>query len=200
MWFYIRNVLAVLSLVKSVSAFSNDSAYVRFILDDSLNSRQFYLAVHDGINEHVIDLQKEKSWRGKLFSPLGHISIRYDNSDTTYIGKEVFFNTGGSKVVLMRSRNVNEYYFIDEKLSENLTSYNDVGGAAFDSFMKDRVDTRRDFIQRNRARLGSDTAILKKAFALGDSVYVKKFEFVRRFPDLYVSFWIFLNKSVKPIL
>lgn len=53
------------------------------------------------------------------------------------------------------------------------------------------------FVQKNKEKFGSDTTMLKKAFALGDSLSFKRFEFIRRFPNSYVSFWIFFSRVVR---
>jgi thiol-disulfide isomerase/thioredoxin len=187
----------MLFLILSFAAVANDSAYVRFVFSAPLNAQNFFITLHDGISEHKIDAQNVRYWQGELFSPFGHITIRYNNSDTTSIIKEAFFKKGDVKVYLTQLPDANEYYAIDERSSINVISYTKMGGAALDTFVKDEVNARNDFIRENKSKFGTDNAVLQNAFSLANAVIYKKLEFIRQFPTLYISFWTFLNEIVK---
>jgi thiol-disulfide isomerase/thioredoxin len=100
----------------------------------------------------------------------------------------------------MPSQNLSEYYFIDEELSENITSYNDAGGLAYDAFTKDTEDALKDFVKKYESKFATEPSVLQRAFSLGDSASLKTYEFVRRNPDLYISFWVFSSRMVRTAL
>ncbi|WP_216823411.1 hypothetical protein, partial [Niastella vici] len=78
----------------------------------------------------------------------------------------------------------------------NIISYNKMGGAVLDSFKRITDSIFLDFIQKNRSKFGTDTGILQKAFRLGDSLVIKDLEFVKLYPDLFISFWTFSHRIV----
>jgi len=188
--------LAAFLLTRCFDVFANDSAYVRFDVDTQLKTRNFSIVLSDGINEHQINLQKSPDWHGILNSPFGYIKLSYSNSDSTYIGKQLFFNSGISNLKITYVPNGIDYFKIDEDLSTNIVSYKKMGGAVLDSLLKDIADESHAFIMKNRMKLAIDT-ILRHALALVDSLKHRKVEFIKQFPSSYLSFWIFQNEIVR---
>jgi thiol-disulfide isomerase/thioredoxin len=184
--------LFALFLLISPASQANDSASVKFIFETQLDLSKFSITLNDGIYEHKID-PKKKEWRGGLHAPFGYISLNYPNSDTTYIEKKLFFRKGYSKLFIASSPNANEYYFIDEKSSVNIISYEKMGGDKLGSYIKGRLDIAFNFYFKNKNKFGVDAALLREGFALFDTVTLKTFEFIRLHPDLYISFWTLLT-------
>lgn len=49
------------------------------------------------------------------------------------------------------------------------------------------------------SEFGSDTALRMQAFRMADTVTYKEFEFIQKFPDLYISFWV-LQERILPVI
>ncbi|WP_346318547.1 TlpA disulfide reductase family protein [Chitinophaga sp. YIM B06452] len=194
---YFGNTLAVILLLFGIPALANDSSYIRFIFDSSLTAAKFQVTIYDGINEHKIDLQNTQSWNGELFSPFGFIILGYKNSDTSSVITKVFFKKGRSEVSLASSSIPGQFYALDEKSSVNVIPYNDMGGAKYDAFKKEKEDVLLNFYYNNRSSFGKDPALVNKAFTLSDSLTAKKLEFINQFPDLYISFWVFISEMFR---
>jgi len=191
------SILVVLLMLIGLSAVANDSAYVKFIFTAPLTPRKFYIEVNNGIDVYKINPQSKQYWSGELFSPYGHILIGYCDSNTTVVTKQLFFKKGSSTIYLDLSLNVVEYFCIGKKSSDNIIPYGEMGGDALDLFLKEKNEICGDFLRKNVRKIGSDFAVTREASALSDSVTYKKIEFIRQYPDLYVSFWTFLSSIVK---
>ena len=178
-------------------AFAIDSSYIKFNFDSSLNAGKFHVTIYDGINEHKIEPQNTPSWHGELFAPFGLIMIGYRNSDTSSVITKVFFKKGRSEVSLAASPVADQFYSLDEKASVNVFPYNDMGGAQYDAFKKEKDDILLNFYYNNRSQFGKDTNLVNKAFMLSDSLTAKKLEFIGQSPNLYISFWIFITEMFK---
>lgn len=194
---YWRNTLTVIFLLFGVPAFANDSSYIKFTFDSSLNVAKFHVTIYDGINEHKIAPQNTPSWNGALYSPFGFIMIEYRTSDTSSIITKVFFKKGRSEVSLASSPIMGQLYALDEKSSVNVIPYNTLGGAKYDAFKQEKENILLSFYYNNRNSFGKDTALVNKAFVLSDSLTAKKLAFINQSPDLYISFWIFISESFK---
>ncbi|TWF42317.1 thiol-disulfide isomerase/thioredoxin [Chitinophaga polysaccharea] len=200
MKFNLGTVLTLLLLIAGISASAADSAYIRFNFSPPLRGNEFTVTVHDGISEHTIDAVHHPYWAGILNAPYGFISVIYKNSDTTYLQSRVFFDKGELPINVIPSTDSLKYFTIDEKASPHIISYDKAGGAAFDAFIKERFDIFIRYYHENKHRFGMDTAALGKGFRLGDTLSYREMDFIRQFPDSYISFWTFLSKSVRTIL
>lgn len=194
------NIFTLLLLIVSISVSAADSTSIRFNFSPPLRSNEFTVTVYDGINEHTIDVVHRPYWRGKLNAPYGFISVSYKNSDTTYLESKVFFDKGEVPINVIPSADSLKYFTIDEKASPHIISYDKAGGAKFDAFIKERFDIFIRYYNENKHRFGMDTAALEKGFRLGDTLCYREIEFIRQFPDSYISFWNFLSKSVRTTL
>ncbi|MCF3110499.1 TlpA family protein disulfide reductase [Niabella sp. CC-SYL272] len=179
---------------------ARDSAYINFRFQPQLNPRKFYIKIYDGINEITITPQSKNYWNGSLFAPFGLIEIGYKKSDSTTAIKRCFFKKGPSVLKLIMVADSLAYYAIDERGSANMVSYKSMGGANYDAFIKPHYDTLIRFYQDNKARLGTEPALLEKAFALGDVIFYKNLEFIKQHPNLYLSLWIFQNSIIQSAL
>ncbi|WP_343306180.1 TlpA disulfide reductase family protein [Chitinophaga niabensis] len=190
-----RKLLSIIFLLVSVSTFANDSSYVKFNFVDSLSTGKFGITIYDGIQEHRINPQNIRAWHGELFAPYGLIVIAYEATDTNFIVRKAFFEKGSSEVFLIASPIAGQHYSIDERSSINIIPYSKMGGAAYDAFTKEKIDAFNTFYHKNKNSLGRDTLLVKRAFALADSVRLKKMEFIRQFPELYISFFAFATEG-----
>ncbi|MEC5144255.1 Thiol-disulfide isomerase/thioredoxin [Chitinophaga sp. 180180018-2] len=192
-------IFSALLLFTCFSALANDSAHVRFVFTPPLNQQNFAITVSDGIRRHDIDPKGNQEWHGELFAPYGLISIYYHTSDTSYIARRAFFKKGNSDVVVVSLPDTGKYYTIDEKRSVNLVPYARLGGNTYDAFIKEKQDAHLSFIMKNMSEFGSDTALRMQAFRMADTVTYKEFEFIQKFPDLYISFWV-LQERILPVI
>ncbi|OQP66098.1 hypothetical protein A3860_39985 [Niastella vici] len=71
-----------------------------------------------------------------------------------------------------------------------------MGGTALDSFTRIPDSILLDFIKNNRSKFGTDTGIFQKALRLFDPIVIKKLEFIKLYPDLFISFWTFSHQIV----
>jgi thiol-disulfide isomerase/thioredoxin len=190
-------ILTIILSLPGVSTFANDSSYVKFILDNSLPVDKFHITVNDGINEHKIDPQNKPYWHGALFAPFGYVLIGYKNSDTSSVITKVFFKKGKSEISLVVSSIPDRYYMLDEKASVNIVPYKQLGGAAYDSFIKKSEDSLLAFYHKHKNSFGRDPELVERAFVLSDSLVARKIAFIRQHPDLYISFWLFTTEIVR---
>ncbi|WP_423737272.1 TlpA family protein disulfide reductase [Chitinophaga caseinilytica] len=192
-----RLTLSLILLLIGFTASANDSAYVDIRFTSPLSTDKFTITLHDGINEHKLKIPGQLTWKGELFSPYGFIQIDYKNSDTSNIFKRIFFPKGRATVVLTSEPDPGKYFSVDEKRSENIVMYEALGGAAMDAFVKPSFDIFISFYHKNKHRLGADTSLVNRAFALGDSAGLAEIAFIRQHPQLYVSYWTFLTRIYK---
>ncbi len=188
-----RILLSAILLCCSATAFANDSSRIRFILHPGLDSNRLTISVHDGIQEQRLKLNETHTWSGRLFSPYGHIFVAYPGQDTAGFVKRIFFSKGNTIVSVTPGHSVNEPFHIDEKVSKNILFYEKMGGAQLDAYVKEKVDSQMAFYYRNKSRFGADGNLVQQMFDLGDTVLLKKLEFIRQHPSLYASFWNFMT-------
>ncbi|NLU95968.1 TlpA family protein disulfide reductase [Chitinophaga sp. Ak27] len=194
------NLTLLLLLMAGISASATDSTYIRFDFSPPLSSDKFTVTLHDGMNEHTIDVVHHPYWSGILNAPYGFILVSYKNSDTTYLQSKVFFDKGEVPIHVIPVADTVKYFTIDEKASPHIIPYDKSGGAEFDAFIKERFDIFIQYYRENKHRFGTDTAALQKAFRLGDTLSYREMDFIRQFPDSYISFWTFLSRSVRTTL
>ncbi|MGJ7029583.1 TlpA family protein disulfide reductase [Niabella hirudinis] len=194
---YLKATLISLLVFVSLFAYSADSSYIRFVFSKNLNVDKFSLTLNDGINEHKINLQSTSSWSGILLALYGYVSIEYKKNDTMFVTKNVFFKKGYSELYLNALPDSIKSYAIDEKKSVNIFTYERLGGAELDLFVKEKVDIRKSFIQKHKHLFGIDTSIRNKAVSLSDSVLYRELAFVKKFPEYYISFWLFQKDIIK---
>lgn len=190
-------ILSAALFCYSTVAFSNDSTYIRFILHPGLDSNRLTISIHDGIQEQRLKLNETHTWRGRLFSPYGHIFVAYPGQDTAGFAKRIFFGKGNTIVSVTPGHSVNEPFCINKKDSKNIFPYEEMGGLELDAYIKEKQDSQMAFYHRNKRRFGADENLVQKMLDMGDTVIFKKLEFIRQHPGLYASFWNFLNNTYK---
>jgi len=184
-------------LILSMYSFANDSSQITFILDKRLPDDRFAITVHDGIVEHAVQFKNTNYWSGELNVQWGYIEINYRTSDSTVTTRKLFFNKGFNEIHLTYLPDSSGYFDIDRNSSKNIIFYEDIGGSLLDAFTKNEDQALKYFVLKNRRKLSSDRELLQKATMLVNSVAKKQFEFVKLYPDLYVSFWLFESRLVK---
>ncbi|WP_126244193.1 TlpA family protein disulfide reductase [Chitinophaga rhizosphaerae] len=193
----LRLTLSLLCLLTGLSVSATDSSFVNIRFVSPLSTDKFTVTLHDGISEHKLKVSEQLNWNGELFSPYGLIQIDYKDSDSTYIYKRIFFPKGRSVISLTSEPDPAKYYSVDEKNSENIVMYDALGGAAMDAFVKPDLDKLYSYYHKNKHRIGADTSVVNRAFALGDSVALAEIAFIRQNPQLYVSYWTLLTRVIK---
>ncbi|WP_162817782.1 TlpA disulfide reductase family protein [Niabella yanshanensis] len=162
-----------------------------------MNLDKFEVIVNDGINRFSFTPKERKYWRGKLYAPFAYLEVMYSNNDSTYLFKQCFFKEKDCYINIIKSVDENEYFSIDETRSSNITSYAEVGGAALDSFTKVQFDIWRKFVLDNNPKIGKDAEVTQKLMALSDSMLFRRLAFIKSYPSLYISSWIFSTVIAK---
>ncbi|MGN6211703.1 TlpA family protein disulfide reductase [Parafilimonas sp.] len=195
--------LTIPFLIIGTCLFAADSAYVKLNFDTSLPLGRFSVVINDGITAYNFKPKNDEYWKGELFSPFGYISIRCINSDTTSAVKNFFFAKGKLDIFIKPAKDEKEIFSIDEKSLENLISYNKMGGDLLDSFISKENKKFWDFYHANRAQFNDSPWLVHQAFLLSDTVNYKKIEFIKKYPDSFMAFWLFEShivhtETVKP--
>lgn len=195
--------LTIHFLIIGTCLFAADSAYVKLNFDTSLPLDRFSVLINDGITAYNFKPKNHEYWEGELFSPFGYISISCINSDTTSAVKNFFFAEGKLDIFIKPAKDEKEIFSIDEKSLENLISYNKMGGDLLDSFISKENKKFWGFYHANRAQFNDSPWLVHQAFLLTDTVNYKKIEFIKKYPDSFMAFWLFEShivhtETVKP--
>ncbi len=187
----IKIFFLVLLVLIGFYSFAADSSYIKINFDTSLSLDRFSVMINDGINEDLLKLETNSFWEGELFCPFGYLLIRYDINDTAYATKKFFFEKGKLNLDVIPSKNKNEFFFVDEKSQKNLIPYSKMGGDLLDSFTMKERENFTNFYQSNRTQFGVNPALVHEAFLLTDTLNYKKVEFIKKYPDSFMAFWVF---------
>jgi thiol-disulfide isomerase/thioredoxin len=199
----LKKNLTICFLIIGTYSFASDSAYLNLNFDPSLPLDRFSVMINDGITEYSFKPKNYDSWKGELFSPFGYILIRCSTSDTTYAFKNFFFAKGKLNILIAPSPDEKDVFAIYEKSSKNLISYDKMGGTLLDSFTKKENDNLLNFYQSNRAQFEANPWLIHETFLRTDTLIYKKVEFIKKYPDSFMAFWIFESdivhtETVKP--